>query len=166
MSARGEMLADWVGDLRGALERQLDRTPDAALHWRPAKEMNSIGDTIWHIARWLDLVTMWLENGAAERQHWIKDGWAERTGYDPRGIGTDGLGAISGYSFAEVEAIPKLRRDQLRAYLGAVCDDVIPRLRGADDVAAARYKGVVQGTLGHLGEISALRTLFERQASA
>ena len=65
MSARGEMLADWVGDLRGALERQLDRTPDAALHWRPAKEMNSIGDTIWHIARWLDLVTMWLENGAA-----------------------------------------------------------------------------------------------------
>jgi len=164
MSARGEMLAEWIGDLRGALERQLDRTPDAALHWRPAKDMNSIGDTVWHIARWLDLVTMWLENGAAETQHWIKDGWAERTGYDPRGIGTDGLGAISGYSFAEVEAIPKLRRDQLRAYLGAVCDDVIPRLRAADDVAAARYKGVVQGTLGHLGEISALRTLFERQA--
>jgi len=58
-----------------------------------------------------------------------------------------------------------IRRAELRAYLGAVCDDVIPRLRAADDVAAARYKGVVQGAFGHVGEISALRTLFERQAS-
>ena len=51
----------------------------------------------------------------------------------------------------------------LIAYLAAVCEDVIPRLRAADDIAVARYKGVVQGTFGHLGEISALRTLFERQ---
>ena len=165
MSAQGELLALWIGDLRAALERQLGRTPDAALHWRPARETNSIGDTVWHIARWLDLVTMWLANAAPETQHWLADGWAARTGYDPRGIGTDGLGAISGYSFAEVEAIPKLRVDQLRAYLTAVCDDVIPRLRAADPETAQRYKGVVQGTFGHLGEIAALGTLYERQAS-
>jgi len=158
------MLADWVTDLRGLTSRQLARTPDAALHWRPARETNSIGDTVWHIARWLDLVSMWLQNAAPERQHWMADGWAERTGYDPRGVGTDGLGAISGYTFAEVEAIPKLRADQLREYLGAVCDDVIPRLRGADDTAAQRYKGVVQGTFAHLGEIAAIRTLHERDA--
>jgi hypothetical protein len=165
VSTRGELLAEWVADLRAALERQLTATPDPALHWRPAHEMNSIGDTVWHVARWLDLVTMWLENGSPERQHWIADGWAERTGYDPRGVGTDGTGAISGYTFAEVEAIPTLRGDQLRQYLGAVCDDVIPRLRAADDVAAQRFKGVIQGTFGHLGEIATLRTLFERQAS-
>lgn len=164
MSTHGEMLADWVTDLRALIERQLARTPDAALHWRPARETNSIGDTVWHIARWLDLVSMWLQNAAPERQHWMADGWAERTGYDPRGVGTDGLGAISGYTFAEVEAIPKLRADQLREYLGAVCDDVIPRLRGADDTAAQRYKGVVQGTFAHLGEIAAIRTLHERDA--
>ena len=165
MSTSGEMLAEWVTDLHALIERQLARTPDPALHWRPARETNSIGDTVWHIARWLDLVCMWLQNAAPERQHWMADGWAERTGYDPRGVGTDGLGAISGYSFAEVEAIPKLRADQLREYLGAVCDDVIPRLRSADDTAAQRYKGVVQGTFGHLGEIAAIRTLHERQAS-
>ncbi|MDP9245992.1 MAG: DinB family protein, partial [Chloroflexota bacterium] len=164
VSARGELLAEWVSDLRGALERRLARTPEPALHWRPAREMNSIGDTVWHVARWLDLVTMWLENSAPERQHWIADGWAERTGYDPRGTGTDGLGAISGYSFAEVEAIPKLRADQLVAYLAAVCDDLVPRLRAADHATAQRYKGVVQGTFGHLGEIAALGTLYERQA--
>jgi len=164
VSTHGEMLADWVTDLRALIERQLARTPDAALHWRPARETNSIGDTVWHIARWLDLVSMWLQNAAPERQHWMADGWAERTGYDPRGVGTDGLGAISGYTFAEVEAIPKLRADQLREYLGAVCDDVIPRLRGADDTAAQRYKGVVQGTFAHLGEIAAIRTLHERDA--
>jgi hypothetical protein len=165
VSAQGELLAEWIDDLRGALERQLGRTPDAALHWRPARETNSIADTVWHVARWLDLVTMWLSNAAPETQHWIADDWAARTGYDPRGIGTDGLGAISGYSFAEVEAIPKLRADQLREYLTAVCDDVIPRLRAADRETAQRYKGVVQGTFGHVGEIAALRTLYERQAS-
>jgi hypothetical protein len=165
VSAHGELLAEWVADLRAGLERQLAGTPDAALHWRPANAMNSIGDTVWHVVRWLDLVTMWLENGSPERQHWIADGWAERTGYDPRGVGTDGIGAISGYTFAEVEAIPALRVDQLRQYLAAVCDDVIPRLRAVDDAAAQRYKGVIQGTFGHLGEIATLRTLYERQAS-
>lgn len=163
MSARGEVLAEWVGDLRRALERRLARTPDAALHWRPASEMNSIGDTVWHVARWLDLVAMWLDNSAPERQHWIADGWAERTGYDPRGTGTDGLGAISGYSFADVEAIPRLRADQLVTYLGAVCDDLLPRLRAAEDATAQRYTGVVH-TFGHLGEIATLGTLYERQA--
>ncbi len=157
------MLAEWVDDLRGALERRLARIPEAALHRRPAREMNSIGDTVWHVARWLDLVTMWLDNSAPERQHWIADGWAERTGYDPRGTGTDGLGTISGYSFAEVEALPKLRTDQLLGYLGAVCDDLVPRLRAADDATAHRYTGVVQGTFGHLGEIAALATLFGRE---
>jgi hypothetical protein len=166
VSTRGEVLAEWVADLRAALERQLARTPDGALHWRPASEMNSMGDTVWHIARWLDLVAMWLASGAPETQHWIADGWAARTGYDPRGIGTDGLGVVSGYTFAEVEAIPKLRSDQLRAYLAAVCDDVIPRLRRVDDAAAHRYQDVVQGTFGHLGEIAALRTLFERRESS
>ena len=164
MTTPGEMLADWVTDLHVLIERQLARTPDAALHWRPARETNSIGDTVWHIARWLDLVCMWLQNAAPERQHWMADGWAERTGYDPRGVGTDGLGAISGYTFAEVEAIPKLRADQLREYLGAVCEDVIPRLRGVDDTAAQRYKGVVQGMFAHLGEIATIRTLYERQS--
>jgi len=165
MNGGGALMAEWVGDLRAGIERQLGRTPDAALHWRPARETNSIGDTVWHIARWLDLVVMWLANAAPETQHWIGDGWAARTGYDPRGLGTDGLGAISGYTFSEVEAIPKLRADELRAYLDAVCDDLIPKLAAADDTAARRYKGVVQGTFGHLGEIAALRALYERQAS-
>ena len=145
MSGSGALMADWVGDLRAGIERQLGRTPEAALHWRPAREANSIGDTVWHIARWLDLVVMWLANAAPETQHWIGDGWAARTGYDPRGLGTDGLGAISGYTFSEVEAIPKLA--------------------AVDDAVARRYKGVVQGAFGHLGEIAALRALYERHAS-
>jgi hypothetical protein len=35
-----------------------------------------------------------------------------------------------------------------------------------DDAAAHRYQDVVQGTFGHLGEIAALRTLFERRESS
>lgn len=164
MTGRGELLAELVVDLRAGIERQLARTPEPALHWRPAREMNSIGDTVWHVARWLDLCDAWLRNAAPETERWIADGWAERTGYDPRGVGTDGLGVVSGYTFAEVEAIPKLRADQLTAYLGSVCDAIAPRLRAADDASAKRYVGVIEGSLGHLGEIAALRTLYERQA--
>ena len=164
MTTQGEMLAEWVVDLRRGLERQLGQIQEPALHWRAARETNSIGDTVWHVARWLDLMTMWLGNASSETQHWITDGWAERTGYDPRGLGTDGLGAISGYTFDQVEAIPRLRADQLLAYLAAVCEDVVPRLRVADDAAAHRYKRVIQGVFGHLGEIATLRTLHERQA--
>src|SRR5260370_26685495 len=92
VTGRGEVLADLVVDLRAGLERQLASTPEGALHWRPAREMNSIGDTVWHVARWLDLCDSWLRNAAPETQHWIADGWAARTGYDPRGVRTDGLG--------------------------------------------------------------------------
>ena len=102
MTGRGEVLADLITDLRAGIERHLATTPEPALHWRPAREMNSIGDTVWHVARWLDLCDSWLRNAAPETQHWIADGWAERTGYDPRGVGTDGLGVLSGYGFAEV----------------------------------------------------------------
>jgi len=164
VSIRGELLGEWVVDLRATLERELARVPDEALRWRPGSEMNSIGDTVWHVARWLDLVSMWLQNAAPERQRWIADGWAERTGYDPRGLGTDGIGAISGYTFAEVEAIPKLRRDQLLTYLGTVCDDLVARLRTADDTASKRYKGVLQGAFGHVGEIATLCALYERRS--
>jgi len=166
VTGRGEVLADFVTDLRVGIERQLATTPEPALHWRPAREMNSIGDTVWHVARWLDLCDSWLRNAAPETQHWIADGWAERTGYDPRGVGTDGLGVLSGYAFAEVEAIPKLRADQLRKYLGAVCDAVVPRLRATDDASVKRYVSVVEGALGHLGEIATLRALYERGPSS
>lgn len=43
MSERGEIIAEWVVDLRGIVERQLTRTPDPALHWRPTHDTNSIG---------------------------------------------------------------------------------------------------------------------------
>ncbi len=93
---RGDVLADLVIDLRAGLDRQLTTTPEAALHWRPAREMNSIGDTVWHVARWLDLCDSWLRNSAPETQHWIADGWAGRTGYDPRGVGPDRPGLPNG----------------------------------------------------------------------
>ena len=162
---RGEVLAELVADLRGGIERELAKTPEAALHWRPAREMNSIGDTVWHVARWLDLCESWLRNASPETQHWIADGWAERTGYDPRGVGTGGLGVVSGYTFAEVEALPKLRADQLRSYLGAVTDALIPRLRATDDGSVKRYASVIEGGLGHLGEIATLRALYDRRES-
>ena len=71
-----------------------DIDPDA-LAWRPDAEANSIALTAWHIARALDwLATTVVGGQPAEKQLWHRMGWAERTGYDPRGHGHGGIGTL------------------------------------------------------------------------
>ena len=49
-----------------------------------------------------------LVGGDIADQHWFRDGWMERAGYDPRGIGYGGFGLITGYTVAEMQAVPHL----------------------------------------------------------
>src|SRR5437867_2070622 len=159
-----ELMAKWFEDVGTGLRRRVKDLDEDALEWRADDRGNNVRETVWHMARWIDVLTRFLAGTQPSTERWFMDGWAERTGYDPRGVGTDGLGVLSGYTFAEVEAIPKLRADQLRGYLGTVCDALVPRLRAADDAGAKRYASVVQGALGHLGEIATLRALYDRRA--
>src|SRR5260370_30284396 len=92
------------------------------LAWRPDAQGNSIGVTVWHYSRWLDLlVVRFLQNRSAGEEQWHTQGWATRTGYDPRGIGFAGLGAITGYTQEEVAAIPQMSGEELLAYLDQAC---------------------------------------------
>ena len=103
------------------------------------------------------------------RSHRQNDGWAQRTGYDPRGIGDSGLGTMTGYTFEEVLKIPRLGATELIRYLDSVVGPLAQRLRALpDDDGAARsvrrVTGILQGCFAHLGEIDALLAIRERSA--
>ena len=173
-------LHELIGRLqRGTLAR-LGRISPESLYWQPHPESNSIGVTVWHYTRWWDLFgTVVLPGGTTEDQHWFRDGWMQRTGYDPRGKPPDGLGLITGYSVEEMLAVPHLSADDLAAYHTASIDDAMRAILAEDaaslertlrigegDSGGSRYAqilGLALGSHRHLGEIDALSSLFERQ---
>jgi hypothetical protein len=117
-----ELIVDWLDDLAARMGAEIEPLTPEELNWQPDAEANSIGVTVWHVARWLDLLTVRiLENRPPGDEQWHTRGWRESTGYDPRGIGSGGLGAISGYTLEEVAAIPRLSAHDLLTYLGQVC---------------------------------------------
>ena len=166
---------------RGTLAR-LKRIPADALYWQPHRESNSIGITIWHYTRWWDLFgTVTLIDGAIGDQHWIRDGWLERTGYDPRGKPPDGLGLITDYTVEQMLAVPQLSSDDLAAYHQASTDSALAAIAredqtsltrmlsiGEGDSGGTRYQqilGLALGSHRHLGEIDALASLHARQTA-
>lgn len=165
---------------RGTLAR-LRKIPADALYWQPHRESNSIGITVWHFTRWWDLFgTVTLVGGKIDDQHWIRDGWLQRTGYDPRGKPPQGFGLLTEYTAQEMLAVPHLSADDLAAYHQASTDSAIAAI-GKEDRASlersldfgeatntgTRYQqilGLALGSHRHLGEIDALASLRERQA--
>jgi|SRR4051794_23719837 hypothetical protein len=174
-----EVLADLVSYIAKETRSILAEISPEELAWRPDAEGNSIGVTVWHYGRWLDLlVVRLLENRPAEEEQWHTQGWTAKTGYDPRGIGFHGLGAITGYTQEEVAAIPLLSGEDLLTYLDQVCSALREHLlsmpEGALYESARGYPkgtayqtilGPLLGSIGHLGEIGALKALQERARS-
>ena len=165
---------------RGTLAR-LRKIPEAALYWQPHPESNSIGVTIWHFTRWWDLFgTVTLVDGKVADQHWIRDGWLERTGYDPRGKPPDGLGLLTDYTVEQMLAVPHLSASDLAAYHQASTDSALAAIAKEDATSLTRvlnfgegndggprYQqilGLALGSHRHLGEIDALASLHERTA--
>jgi hypothetical protein len=74
------------------------------------------------MARGLDfLATRVLLGRPAEQELWHTQGWMEKTGYDPRGIGYGGWGVLTGFTRDEVQAIPKLSPRESLEYLNQSC---------------------------------------------
>lgn len=172
-----ELLADWVAKLAADLRAEIADLDAAALAWRPDAEGNSIGVTVWHVSRWLDVLTVQiLQNRPAAEEFWHTQGWAVRTGYDPRGIGGRGLGNITGYTQAEVAAIPALSATDHLAYFDTVCTALQAQLLALPPDALAQpapgfsgkhpryawFKTLLPGCFGHVGEIQALKSLRAR----
>jgi uncharacterized protein (DUF1330 family) len=173
--ARPETVADTLIEACRDLEQEtlarLARISPEALHWQPHPDANSVGVTVWHIARWLDVLgTRAFSGGPAHADRWHTSGWVERTGYEPDGVGWGGLGTLTGYAPAEMRAVPRLDGDQLGAYLSESTAALVETLDGLRDHLhvggpPSPYQVIsstLQGSFGHVGEIDALVSLRAR----
>ncbi len=173
-----ELLAEWVQDFARDMRREIEPLSTEDLSWQPDPQANSIGITVWHVSRWLDLLLVRiLQNRPPEEEQWHVQGWAARTGYDPHGIGYQGFGAVTGYTWEEVQAIPALSAGDLLAYLDQASTALHEYLRGLSSetlhqptlglkgtrTAYGWVKPVLKGCLGHLGEIQALKAMIARK---
>lgn len=169
----GEALIEWIRDLGEELTARLARIPTAALHWQPHPDANSTGVTAWHVARWLDVLgTRAFTGRPAGRDIWHSQGWCDESGYEPDGIGWRGLGTLTGYTPAEMRAVPLLSTAQLTDYLAQTTEALVAQITilgeaglhqvGRGVTPYQNISGTVQGSFGHLGEIDALVALHDR----
>jgi hypothetical protein len=173
-----ELLADLFSDFAKTMHRHVDPLDDEALAWRPDAQGNSIGLTVWHVSRWMDLLTVVvLQNRSHDDEQWHTRGWRAKTGYDPRGIGFNGFGAITGYTADEANAVPAMPHDDLLVYfdqtgtalreqLLAMSDEALQQPAPGSHQGVIAYnwvKAVLLGFLGHAGEIEAYVAMRARR---
>ncbi len=173
-----EVLIDLLEDNRRRLRRGLSRMSDGCVQWNPEPEANNIVITIWHMARMMDV---FLNRNAIGNlpggECWFRLGWAERTGYDPRGIGQNGWGMLTGYTREEVVAMPQITREQVLGYLDDVYDSVKEYLSGLSEenllTPGTGFEGkytkyqciqmALMDNVRHLGEIFAIESSWKRR---
>jgi hypothetical protein len=171
-----DVLIDLLEDNRRRLQRVFNAISDDCVYWRPDQKTNNIEVTVWHMARIFDvfLTRQALGKQAAE-ECWFRGGWAEQTGYDPRGIGQYGWGMLAGYTQEEVAEIPQLTREKMLQYLNEVYDTVKEYLSIAPmeilltpsagfDGKYSKYQCIQMALLDnvrHLGEIYALKARWD-----
>ena len=176
MNANGVVI-DILEDNRRRLQRGLDTMSDECLFWNPEAGANNIIVTIWHMARILDVFfTLQAEGRKSEEECWFQHGWAQQTGYDPRGIGQNGWGMLTGYTQQDVAAMPHLSRDQALGYLNDVYDTIHEHLEKTPwnilemsglcfEEKYSKYQCIQMALLDnirHLGEIFAIQSSWKR----
>jgi hypothetical protein len=171
-----EVLIDLLEDNRRRLRRVFEAMSDACLQWHPDPWANNILLTVWHMARMFDVfLTRQALGEPSDAETWFHEGWAERTGYDPRGVGQNGWGMLTGYSLDEAAQVPRMDREDTLAYLDQVYDRVRGYLEGITmdelqqpgagfDGRYSRYQCLqmpLMDNVRHLGEIFAIKTRWE-----
>jgi hypothetical protein len=178
MMDANDVLIDLLEDNRRRLCRSLNEMSDECLTWLFEAGANNIIVTMWHMARILDVFLIRQAKGfASEEECWFHCGWAERTGYDPRGIGQNGWGMLSGFTQEEVMAMPSFTREQALGYLNDVYDTVKEYLVNTpmekletpgvgSEGKYSQYQYIQMALLDnirHLGEIFAIQSSWKRR---
>ena len=173
-----DVLIDLLEDNRRRLRRVFDAINDECIYWKPDPHSNNIAITVWHMARIFDVfLTQQARGASAEEECWFRGGWSERTSYDPRGIGQNGWGMLTGYTLAEAAQVPQLSRKQLLEYLDEVYDTVreyltdtpVERLLTPSAGFEGRYtkyqciQMALLDNVRHLGEIYAIQAKWDRE---
>lgn len=156
----------------------LGNTPQECLYWQPDDKANPIGVLIWHVARACDVfLTRHINNQPPSDELWHKNLYADKTGYDPRGIGVLGWGMMTEYTPEQVEAIPQMSAEVLRAYYDDVMSAVRTYLKNTPieklEEPSLGYDGKQPNWFWvrhplfdmarHIGEMHLIKGLWERQ---
>jgi hypothetical protein len=173
-----KLLLDLLDDNTKRVHQLLDEISEDCLHWQHDPDANSIAVTLWHASRAFDVfMTLHIKNQDNEKEVWVQSGWAEKSGYDPRGLGTNGWGMLTGYSPDEMRQIPRLGKEILRGYYDEMVDVTQTYLEETSEEelvkAASGFEGKrtrfywVRHPLfdltRHVGEMLTLKTMWERQ---
>jgi hypothetical protein len=178
MMNANDVLIDFLEDNRRRLRRVFDAMSDECVIWKPEVDANNITVTMWHMARIFDVFLIQQAKGCvSEEECWFRHGWVEQTGYDPRGIGQNGWGMLTGYTEEEVVAMPQLTREQVLGYLNDVYDTVKEYLTNTPmekmQMPGVGFKGkysqyqciqmALLDNVRHLGEIFAIKARWDRK---
>lgn len=171
-----ELYANLLGALSKWTHLEVEGLSTEELAWQPDAEGNNIAVTIWHFSRWLDVTARLMLGKLPGEELWLARGWAERTGYNPQGKGSRGLGVVTGYTLQEVAEIPLLSAQELLIYLDQVCETLMLFLRALPSSEPLQQpivendpltkqqllQKVFMGSCGHMGEIEALKAMMKR----
>ncbi|MBN1148844.1 MAG: DinB family protein [Anaerolineales bacterium] len=173
-----DVLIDLIEDNRRRLGRVFPKIDDDCLYWQPDPGANSIAVTTWHMGRLFDVFLAQLARGEPpENEIWIRGGWAQRCGYDPRGLGRDGWGSLNDYTIEQMRAIPRFSRQQLLGYYDQVLNEARAYLQVTpiEELLApapgfegrfSKYQIIQMALMDntrHLGEIFTLKNMWERR---
>jgi hypothetical protein len=173
-----ELLTELIEDLARDLRPEIEPLTPEALAWNPGPQANSIGVTLWHMARGMDFLAVRILQGRpAEEEQWHTQGWREETGYDPRGVGYSGWGVVTGYTWEEVLVIPTLTSQEILEYFDQACCALSGQVRQLSHETAQQLvpnymqgrlthyqwiKHFYKGLQAHVGEIMAIKAMKAR----
>ena len=137
------------------------------LSWRPAEHANSIGDILWHVARAGDRMATSATGQGPEL--WESQGWYKRLNA-PRE-----QSRLTDFQFLKAAPSPAPRLEDLVAYLEAIHQDALDKLRSlsASDLdripdperpersTASYFRHMITHTNNHHGQVDYIRGLMQ-----
>jgi len=174
-----DILLDLLHSYTVSVHRTIRDLPLEALRWQPDAEANNIAQTMWHVSRAFDVLAVRiLDTQPPDAERWYVDGWCNRTGYDPRGLGIGGLGNLGGYTREEVAQVPILSSVDLLRYFDQVSEALKQRMMTMpaealylpaatwahfQQTAYVFIRNFLMDTREHLGEVKAIHAMWDRQ---
>lgn len=173
-----DLLLDLIKHFHATIHRTMDGLCNEIFEWQPDEGANNIRLTLWHISRSFDVLkTRILNSQNPELELWNVNGWRLKTEYDPHGIGFAGLGNLTGFNLAEVNAIPSISTKELLLYFDECWQALLNFLialpetelmnqvifEGVSFPAYEFFRGFLMDAYEHLGEIKAIKAMYERQ---
>jgi hypothetical protein len=171
-----DLLIDLLKHIHTTLHRTMDGLCNEIFEWQPDEGANNIRLTIWHISRSFDVLkTRILDGQNPELELWHVNGWKRKTEYDPRGIGFAGLGNLTGYNLAEVNAVPSMSTKESLLYFDECWQALLNFLitlpetelmnqvifEGVSFPAYEFFRGFLMDAYEHLGEIKAIKAIYD-----